>query len=87
VKRGKKNPTQCLVWFRLNGWVHAKTAKTASFTTGALVGAGSLWPLRRRNATAAFLKNCNAPRRRAFHFPKHMLSIFSHYAIKTHLSQ
>jgi hypothetical protein len=25
-------------------WVHLKTAKTASSTTGALVGAGSLWP-------------------------------------------
>jgi hypothetical protein len=25
-------------------WLHLKTAKTASSTTGALVGAGSLWP-------------------------------------------
>ncbi len=75
-KKRKEIPPQCLVWFRLNCWAHPKTAKTASSTTGALVGAGSLWPLKRGNVTTAFLKNWNAPRRRAFHFLKHMLSIF-----------
>jgi len=29
-------------------WIHPKTARTASSTTGALVGAGSLWPVRER---------------------------------------
>ncbi len=39
----KKNPTSTfgLGWMI---WVHPKTAKTASSRTGALVGAGSLWP-------------------------------------------
>jgi hypothetical protein len=31
-----------LVWF--SGWIHPKMAKTASSTTGALVGGGSQQP-------------------------------------------
>jgi hypothetical protein len=46
------------------------------------------WPLRRRNVPAAFLENYNAPRRRGhFIFWNMCCRFFSHYAIKTHLSQ
>jgi hypothetical protein len=33
-----------LVWFRLNGLGSSQTTKIVSFTTGALVGVGSLKP-------------------------------------------
>jgi hypothetical protein len=40
----KEKKTHLNVWFGLMVWVHPKMAKTASSTTGALVGAASQQP-------------------------------------------
>jgi len=60
VKRKKK--THLNVWFVLSKtvWVHPKTAKTVSSTTGAFGGAGSLRPWIGHSAT--HLPHQNPPR-------------------------
>jgi hypothetical protein len=67
-EKKKKNPPQCFVWFS-TGLGSSKTAKTASSTTGALVGAGS--------------QQAEKLKRRPFHFPLPILYLWMRFPIQS----